>query len=237
MIPPNPSPSQPFTPLPSETTLYTSPARTSLAIASIGKFPADQPVSYSSSSGTLYLTTKRLIYLPSPPTAALQSFSSPLLNLQDTHVTTPWIGPNVWTALLRPVSGGHLDKHPALEVRLTFRDGGAYDFQIAFERLRERVAQALESARARAQDGSGRHGRGPGPMDGVEVVMEDLPRYEAAREITTNEERSGTAGTGETSQPAFAPPDEPPGTKGLSSPARRLTDTRLHGDDEQGESR
>ncbi|GAM83899.1 hypothetical protein ANO11243_018890 [Dothideomycetidae sp. 11243] len=244
MIPPNASASQPFTPLPSETTLYTSPARTSFSIASLGKFPAQQPFSLSASSGTLYLTTKRIIYLPATPSPLLQSFASPLLNLQDSHVTAPWIGPNVWTALARPVQGGNLQHHPAVEIKFTFRDGGAYDFQSRYERVRERLAQALEVARARGQDVGGRHdgaqhgsGRGPGVMEAVEVVMEDLPRYEDAGNtrrvegdgsqvptrqgsITQAVQEQGTdsahntgeaVGSPESPQPGiFTPPDEPP---------------------------
>lgn len=214
MIPTTPSPSQPFTPLPSETTLYTSPPRTSFSVSSLGKFPAHQPFSLSSSSGTLYLTTKRLIYLPATPSPTLQSFSSPILNLQDSHVTAPWIGPNVWTALLRPVHGGGLDGNQALEVKITFRDGGAYDFSTGYERVRERLGQAVEVARARGMNVGGRHegagGRGGG-VEGVEVVMEDLPRYEAARDVGGDAEQSrAEERTERTPEQVFTPPDEPP---------------------------
>ncbi|KAG8627895.1 hypothetical protein KVT40_003768 [Elsinoe batatas] len=240
MLPPSPSPSQPFLPLPGEQTVYASPARTSFSVGTVGKFPAQQPFTVSSSTGVLYLTSKRVIYLPASPTPQLQSFSSPLLNLQDSHVSAPWIGPNVWSAVVKPVQGGNLPNQP-LEVKVTFKDGGAYDFQTRYERVRERVVQAVEMARERGQ-GLGTEsgveqgrGRGPGVMEGVEVVLEDLPRYEEARqvpgahvqvpaarvqpagELAQAAQANGTASGGNTTgvqsrdeQQIFTPPDEPP---------------------------
>lgn len=253
MIPPNPTPSQPFTPLPSEQILYSSPPRTSISISSLGKFPAQQPFSLSSSSGTLHLTSKRVVYLPSPSTVAFQSFASPHLNLQDSHITAPWIGPNVWTALLRPVQGGNLpSEHSALEVKVTFRDGGAYDFQSLYERVRERMVHAVELARERGQRVSvegveeGR-GRGSGMM-GVEVVMEDLPRYEEGgthgaapetrrEEETATQETERRASVQRQQQEVFTPPDEPPpGYEQVQREviedefSRRLNATRLERD-------
>ncbi|KAF2153518.1 hypothetical protein K461DRAFT_255800 [Myriangium duriaei CBS 260.36] len=260
---------QPFTPLPSETTLYTSPPRTSFSIASLGKFPAQQPFSLSSSSGRLYLTTKRIIYLPATPTPTLQSFASPLLNLQDSHVSAPWIGPNVWSAIVRPVQGGHLEQWAGLEVKITFRDGGAYDFQGKYERVRERLGQAVEAARARGVDVGGRQegveygtGRGGGVM-GVEVVMEDLPRYEDAGNSRRVEGDGGMRATGgevgqqggregegreesteESDREVFTPPDEPPpGYEQVQREViedeftRRLTATRLDREHEDTPSR
>lgn len=52
---------------------------------------------------------------------------------------------------------------------MTFNEGGAFDFQTAFETILERVLQAMESA------GSG---YGPGNLDYRNVTMEDLPAYE-----------------------------------------------------------
>ncbi|KAF4556582.1 Hypothetical protein D9617_1g084600 [Elsinoe fawcettii] len=238
MVPPNPSSAQPFTPLPGEQTLYVSPQRTSFSISTVGKFPAQQPFTLSSSTGVLYLTSKRVIYLPSSTTPQLQSFASPLLNLQDSHVSAPWIGPNVWSALVRPVHGGNLPDQP-LEVKVTFKDGGAYDFQTRYERVRERVVQAVDMARERGQGLNNEgveqgRGRGPGVMEGVEVVLEDLPRYEEARQVpgahvpvpaagvqpvgdlAEAAQANGTTSAGNNTgvqsrdEQIFTPPDEPP---------------------------
>ncbi|PSK36611.1 hypothetical protein B9Z65_1794 [Elsinoe australis] len=229
MIPPTPTPSQPFTPLPGEQTLHVCPPRTSFSLSTVGKYPASQPFSVSSSTGTLYLTSKRIIYLPSTPSPQLQSFASPLLNLQDSHVSAPWIGPNVWTAIVRPVQGGNLPNQ-ALEVKVTFKEGGAYEFQTKYERVRERVVQAVEMARDRGQGiGSGEgleegRGRGPGVMEGVEVVMEDLPRYEEAQSQTRPVGVGAGMATAAAGVPtAVQPPPEEARTNGVTSSAAQTT--------------
>lgn len=58
----------------------------------------------------------------------------------------------------------------AIELKLVFKDGGAFDFYTIFERVKERFLQALENARA-----SGRVAEGAA-MDAVH--LEDLPAYE-----------------------------------------------------------
>ncbi|GAB7342832.1 hypothetical protein MBLNU457_g0959t1 [Dothideomycetes sp. NU457] len=181
----DPSKPNTFTPLPSESTLYTSPPRTALSITSLNKYPGSQPYTVSSSAGTLFLTNRRIIYLSSPSTPQFQSFSAPILNLQDSHVTAPWIGPNAWIALCKPVQGGGIPVSNAVEVKITFKDGGAYDFSSRYERVRERLAQAVETARANGMgvgDGS-EGGRRGDAMQGVNVDnvhLEELPRYEDA---------------------------------------------------------
>lgn len=183
----SPTSPQAFTPLPHETTLYTSPPRTTLSLTSLNKYPGHEPFSMTSSSGTLYLTNSRIIYLPSTPTPRLQSFAAPILNTHDSHIVAPWIGPNVWTALVQPVQGGGIPAHhPALELKLTFKEGGAYDFHSRYERVKERLQQAVEVARdsGRVVPGDGvqtGRGRGGGALAGVDVAnvhLEDLPAYE-----------------------------------------------------------
>ncbi|KAF2812306.1 ubiquinol-cytochrome c reductase complex 17 kd protein [Mytilinidion resinicola] len=162
-----------FTPLPGEKTLYTSPPRTALSLQSLNKNGAET-YSVNSGGGVVFLSNRRLIYLPSTPSSSLQSFASPILNLHDTHVTAPWFGPNVWSALVQPVpNGGIPPSHAALELKLTFKEGGAFDFHTAYERLKERLAQAVESAREEAPS------TGPEGVDWNRVHLEDLPAYEA----------------------------------------------------------
>ncbi|GAB7350482.1 hypothetical protein MBLNU459_g1075t1 [Dothideomycetes sp. NU459] len=184
------SPSDPtvFTPLPNEQTLYKSPPRTALSLQSHNKFPGREPFHVASSAGVLYLTNRRVIYLPAAATPQLQSFAAPILNTHDTHVVAPWIGPNVWTALVQPVQGGGIPAHhPALELRITFKEGGAYDFHSRYETVKERLQQAVAVAResgAVLGDGSetGR-GRGGGALADVNVAgvhLDQLPAYEEA---------------------------------------------------------
>lgn len=128
----------------------------------------------------------QIVYLPSSPTPQLQSFAAPLLKLHDTHVTAPWFGPNVWTAVVQPVQGGGIpSEHAALELKITFKDGGAFDFSTKFERVKERLSQAVDIAResGQADNGGDVGGRGGGgDVRGVNldtVNLEDLPAYTA----------------------------------------------------------
>ncbi|CAL3969176.1 hypothetical protein PZA11_006207 [Diplocarpon coronariae] len=171
-----------FVKLPNERILYTSPPRTSLQLSTPNNFPGAQPFSAKSDAGIVYLTNQRIVYLPSSPTPELQSFSSPILNLQDTYVRAPFFGANYWVALCKPVAGGNIPSvHGAVELRLTFRDGGAFDFHTTFEQLKERVYQAYTVA----QESS--HRDAAGNIDLANVHLEQLPAYEAAREVVEDD--------------------------------------------------
>ncbi|KAL8653272.1 MAG: hypothetical protein Q9210_002199 [Variospora velana] len=111
-----------------------------------------------------------IVYLPSAPTAQLQSFSAPILNLQDTRVDAPFFGANSWTGILKPVNGGNIPAHHAfVKLSMTFKDGGAFDFATIYERIKETAAQAVEVARE--------NGRSQGP-DLADVNLDQLPAYE-----------------------------------------------------------
>jgi WW domain-binding protein 2 len=104
-----------------------------------------------------------------------------LLNLHDTHVTVPWFGPNAWQAIIQPVPGGNLpSSHSSIELKLTFKDGGAPDFHSNFEQIKERLQQAVDAARDSNFTSSSRRG---GFMTGVNmdsVHLDQLPTYEAS---------------------------------------------------------
>lgn len=178
-------------------------------------------------SGVLYLTNRRLIYIPDKPTDKLRSFAAPILNTHDSHVTAPFFGPNVWQALLQPVTGGGIPTPVGgvVELKLTFKDGGAYDFHTHFERVKERLQQAVEVSRI---DGDG-SGGSAGAMSGVDVSninSEDLPVYQEQSDgpllppIATSLPQQPAAQPEETApgslprpratDNAFSPPDEPP---------------------------
>lgn len=109
----------------------------------------------------------QVVYLPSQPTELFRSFSVDLTNVHDTHVTAPFIGPNKWCGRINPVPNGGLPPSDfPLEVAMTFNEGGAFDFQTAFETILERVLQAMESS-----------GNDFAP-DYTTVTIEDLPAYE-----------------------------------------------------------
>lgn len=129
----------------------------------------------------------QIIYLPGKPTPQFQSFAAPLLNLHDTHVTAPFFGPNVWSAALQPVPGGGIPPvQTVIEMTLTFKDGGAFDFQTYFERIQERLRQVIITAReSGAMVGEGSTsgtGRGGGALAGVDLAavhLDELPAYSA----------------------------------------------------------
>lgn len=79
----------------------------------------------------------------------------------------PWFGPNAWTALVQPVNGGGLPPSTAgLELKFTFKEGGAPDFQGKFEAIKERLQQVVSNAR----EANG--------VDVRNVHLDQLPRYE-----------------------------------------------------------
>ena len=177
----SPTSKPPYTPLPGEQTLFTSSPRIAFSLTTPAHFPGkqQQPFSLSSSSGTLYLTNRRVIYLPDKSTPQLQSFAAPTLNLHDSHVAAPWFGPNTWTALLQPTQGGGIPVPPAgvVEAKCTFKEGGAFDFHTNYERIRERLQQAVEVSRI---DGDGT-GSSRSAMNGVDVSnvnLDELPAYQ-----------------------------------------------------------
>ncbi|KAG9229335.1 hypothetical protein BJ875DRAFT_200972 [Amylocarpus encephaloides] len=208
--------SEGFIKLPNEQILYTSPPRISIQLSSPNTYPAAQPYSAKSESGVVYITNQRIIYLPSTPTNELQSFSAPILNLQDTFVRAPFFGANYWTATVKPVpDGGIPATHSAVELRFTFKEGGAFDYHTVFEQIKERLYQAYTIARETGHNGVA-------GSDLTNVNLEQLPAYEAGRDVETEIEeprilspvpvRPTSNNTAAASRAAGNPPapDEPP---------------------------
>ncbi|CAI6321244.1 unnamed protein product [Periconia digitata] len=224
-----------YTPLPGEQTLYQSPPRTTLSLQSSNRNPSGRAFSKQCKSGVVYLTNRRFIYLPVTPNADLQSFAVPILNVQDTRVTAPWFGANKWEAVVQPVFGGGIPAQFAeLELVMEFKEGGAFDFASTFDRLKDRLRQAVDVAGMSASDGTETgDGRGAGALAGVSLTgvhLEDLPAYEDSTGHTRvpdplpspppDRESAGepqSASTVNRSSPmesphqeTFQPPNEPP---------------------------
>lgn len=120
----------------------------------------------------------QVVYLPEKPTEELKSFSAPLLNLHDTHVTVPWFGPNAWQAALQPVPGGNIPATQAsIELKLTFKEGGAPGFHSNFERIKERLQQVVSIARENNLTG-GRQDSALGNLNLDTVHLDELPTYQ-----------------------------------------------------------
>ncbi|KAJ5532521.1 hypothetical protein N7513_001127 [Penicillium frequentans] len=174
-----------FVRLPNERLIYTSPPRTTLALTPPSGYKGPEALSFQSSAGCIYLTNQRIIYLPSQASDNFQSFSSPLLNVRDSHVSAPFFGPNVWTALIKPVAGGGISSSlPAIQIKVTFKEGGAFDFHTNFERIRERLEQAVEN--------SGESARGLQGVDLAGVHLEELPAYEGPGSNNTSQSAAPT---------------------------------------------
>jgi WW domain-binding protein 2 len=104
-----------------------------------------------------------------------------LTNLHDSHVSAPIFGPNIWQAVLQPVLGGGLPPTQAhIEVKLTFKEGGAFDFHTNFERIKERFREAM-AAGSDSDVRGGSPNLGAGPIAGVNldaVHLDELPTYQ-----------------------------------------------------------
>lgn len=174
-----------FVRLPNERLIYTSPPRTTLALTPPSGYKGPEALSFQSSAGCIHLTNQRIIYLPSQAPDNFQSFSSPLLNVRDSHVSAPFFGPNVWTALIKPVAGGGISSSlPAVQIKVTFKEGGAFDFHTSFERIRERLEQVVEN--------SGESARGLQGVDLAGVHLEELPAYEGPGSNNTSQPAAPT---------------------------------------------
>ncbi|KIV83137.1 hypothetical protein PV11_05190 [Exophiala sideris] len=210
-----------FVPLPSEKVIHRSLPRIALAITTPATYPGNNPLSIHSNSGIAYVTNQRLVYLPEKPTTELKSFSAPLLNLHDSHVTMPWFGPNTWQAVLQPVPGGNIPATQAnIELKLTFKEGGAPDFHSNFERIKERLQQVVSLARENNLTG--------GRQDNVNldtVHLDELPTYqesghdriappsaaESADLLDSHNVMSPIGAPGTNASAVPPPPDAPPG--------------------------
>lgn len=64
-----------------------------------------------------------------------------------------------------------------VEVKFTFKEGGAFDFHTHYERVRERLQQAVENLRMEG-DASSSSRTGMNGVDVSNVNLEDLPAYQ-----------------------------------------------------------
>jgi len=71
-----------------------------------------------------------------------------------------------------------------VELRLTFKEGGAFDFHTIFEQIKERVYQAYTVARESGQQGAG-------GADLASVHLEQLPAYEPVSSEPAHRESEG----------------------------------------------
>lgn len=172
----SPATNPPFTPLPNEQVVCVAPGkRIGFDLSTPKHYPGRQaqPYSLSHSNGSLYITNRRVVYLPDKPTETFKSFAVPILNLQDAHVTLPWFSANSWHAALRPTPGGGIPTSAGiLELKLTLRDAGVSDFHSSYEKIRERLMQAVDVSNI-----DGDNAQAVNRMDVSNVNLDDLPAY------------------------------------------------------------
>jgi hypothetical protein len=97
---------------------------------------------------------------------------------------------------------------PAAQLKVTFKEGGAFDFHNNFERLKERMQQALELSQE--------SGRGSGNVDLSTIHLEELPAYTGPQgdvsgvhshdQGVSPESYSRQAGAGTDAEPLDPPP-------------------------------
>jgi hypothetical protein len=82
------------------------------------------------------------------------------------------------------VPGGNIPATiPAIEVKMTFKEGGAFDFHSTYERIKERMQQVVDIARESGALTQGQAEDGRADMGGVNldsVHLDELPAYEDA---------------------------------------------------------
>ena len=124
----------------------------------------------------------KLIYLPSQPTDALRSFAAPIRNIRGPAVTAPFFGPNTFQAMIEPVPGGGMPQSRTLiELKMVFKEGGAFDFHSQLLTVKERLQQAEDVAR----DSGHITGGGPGTATNPAIVhLDQLPAYEQSNEAS-----------------------------------------------------
>ena len=105
---------------------------------------------------------------------------------------------------------------------MTFKDGGAFDFHSTFERIKERLQQAVDVARENGlydEVADARGGGGGDPLSRVNldnVHLDELPAYEASPTSPSLNPSSRDANINLRNascspQNAEPPPSEPPG--------------------------
>ncbi|KAF9188951.1 hypothetical protein BGZ51_000199 [Haplosporangium sp. Z 767] len=74
---------------------------------------------YTSKSGTLFLTNQRLVYICASPTPFFTSVSLPISNIQDSKLVQSWFSAPTFKAVVIPVPNGGLTQPSRLSITFT----------------------------------------------------------------------------------------------------------------------
>ncbi|KAJ2302522.1 hypothetical protein IWW55_003383 [Coemansia sp. RSA 2706] len=134
-------------PLPSENFLYHC-SGVKFELKSGDGYPGDR-ISYTSPSGTAFVSNQRIVFLPATTThetsmdngdpQTVNSFTIPHGNLQDQKFVQPLFGANRFEALATPVAGGSIAGRATLV--LSFKEGGGFDFANIARKMSERIRE------------------------------------------------------------------------------------------------
>lgn len=92
---------------------------------------------------------------------------------------------------------------PAVQLKVTFKEGGAFDFHNNFERIKERLQQAVENTQASS--------RGARNVDMSAIHLDELPAYTGPSGGTTAADHS-------TAQQPVSPQSQHTGPEAGSEP-------------------
>ncbi|KAJ1733893.1 hypothetical protein H4217_006777 [Coemansia sp. RSA 1939] len=136
-------------PLPNENFLYHCNG-VKFELKSGDGYPGDT-VLFNSGSGTVFVSNKRIVFLPAetthatsvnPSTSTLHSFTIPHVNLRDQKFAQPLFGANRFEAVATPVRGGNVPATARLV--LTFKEGGGFDFATIARKMSQRISETGE---------------------------------------------------------------------------------------------
>lgn len=102
--------------------------------------------------------------------------------------------------------GGIPPQYGELEVTMEFKEGGAFDFSTTFDRLKERLRQAVDVA---VESGHAEDGRGMAGVNMDSVHLDDLPAYEESQQhpvVRPSEAVPNPSMESDDARPAYAPP-------------------------------
>ncbi|KAJ2727027.1 hypothetical protein GGI07_000144 [Coemansia sp. Benny D115] len=140
-------------PLPKENFLYhCSGVSFELRSTHEGDYPGSN-VAPKCSSGTAFVSNKRIVYLPASSThetssssncapGTLNSFTVAHANLSDEKFLQPIFGANAFEALVHPVAGGGVRMGSVLVLK--FKEGGGFDFAATARKIKERTRETGE---------------------------------------------------------------------------------------------
>ncbi|ORX49676.1 hypothetical protein BCR36DRAFT_291701, partial [Piromyces finnis] len=84
--------------------------------------------------GIIYITNKRLIYIPQVATPFVKSFNVSLDSIKDEKLTKGWFGSPTFTCSIIPTSNGGLAK--AGQLKLTFKKGKDFEFKVILKKMK-----------------------------------------------------------------------------------------------------